>query len=79
MLKNKDKVRQFQWKVYCICYALMWLMFVVMLIGVEEMGVGLVLFPLVLLIRTIAFNNDPHDERRDTAIAERSREPEEAT
>lgn len=29
--------------------------------------------------RTIAFSNDPRDERRDTAVAERSREPEETT
>ena len=36
MLKNKDKVRRWQWKVYWICYGLLYLFFLVNLVGNKD-------------------------------------------
>ncbi len=52
MLKNKDKVRRWQWKVYSICYVASYLGFLVMWIGSKgtEDALPITIFPMLVML-----------------------------
>ena len=55
MLKNKDKVRRWQWKVYWFLYVLLYLLFLVMWVGSKgtDDALPITIYPMLVMLAPI--------------------------